>query len=679
MNLSLLNPEQRAAVKHTEGPLLLLAGAGSGKTRVITSRIGYLLLEQGVPPENILAVTFTNKASREMQERVREQVGAKACKGTIISTFHSLGMRILREHIERLGYKKNFSIYGAGDQRSKIRELVNDSAFGGKAFEPDRIQWLISEAKNKLVPPERLRAKSDNEYELLLTDVYPRYQQALRAYNAVDFDDILMLTAQLLTGHTDLRDHYRRRFRYLMVDEYQDTNTAQYRLLQLLCEEGGNLCVVGDDDQSIYGWRGAEPENILEFEKDFPGARLIKLEQNYRSSGNILNAANAVIKHNRQRKDKALWTADGAGSLIDYLRCEDDEDEARAVVERIHADRFKHKRSFRDFAILYRTNSQSRAFEEQLRYENVPYVLIGGQQFFDRKEVRDILAYLQVMANTSNEVALLRILNYPKRGIGETSAEKLIRASAERQCSLWEVMTGAGLAEVVGERCAVAVGEFTGLLDRIGQRFAQKVHFADTLRALLKELRLQDAIYAEFKDPAQGRKRCENVAEVVNAIAAYEERETQISLADFLEKVSLGDRDEPSPSDKESKLKEDAVVLMSLHSSKGLEFPSVFLVGVEEEFLPHKKTIDEGESFDEERRLCYVGITRAQRQLVLTNALRRKKFGKFEDRCPSRFLEEIPAELLNEVCAEAPPETTEEEKDKLANDFFSGIQGLFDD
>lgn len=678
MNLSLLNPQQRAAVQHTEGPLLLLAGAGSGKTRVITSRIAYLLQELNVPAEHILAVTFTNKASREMQERVRAQVGAKACKGAIISTFHSLGMRILREHIERLGYKKNFSIYGAGDQRAKIRELVNASAHGGKGFEPDQVQWKISEAKNKLVPPERLRARNNNESELLLTDVYTRYQQALRAYNAVDFDDILMLTVQLLTEHTDLRDHYRQRFRYLMVDEYQDTNTAQYRLLQLLCEAGGNLCVVGDDDQSIYGWRGAEPENILDFEKDFPAARLIKLEQNYRSSGTILNAANAVIKHNRQRKDKALWTADGSGPLIDYLRCEDDEDEARTIVERIHGERFKRKCAYSDFAILYRTNAQSRAFEEQLRYENIPYVLIGGQQFFDRKEVRDVLAYLQLIDNTRNEVALLRILNYPKRGIGESSVEKLIRASAERGCPLWEVLTGDGLPALVGERCANALAEFTALQKRFGERFAQKVALTDTLRALLKELRLEEEVYGAATDRAQALKRCENIAEVINAMAAYEEREGQISLADFLEKVSLGDRDEPRPSDKESKLKQDAVVLMSLHSSKGLEFPIVFLAGVEEDFLPHKKTISDALDVDEERRLCYVGITRAQRQLILTNTLRRKKYGKFEERIPSRFLEEIPAELLNEVSSETPPESTEEEKDKLANDFFSGIQGLFD-
>ncbi|MDT8423268.1 MAG: UvrD-helicase domain-containing protein [Desulfuromonadales bacterium] len=678
MNLSLLNPQQRAAVQHTEGPLLLLAGAGSGKTRVITSRIAYLLQELNVPAEHILAVTFTNKASREMQERVRAQVGAKACKGAIISTFHSLGMRILREHIERLGYKKNFSIYAAGDQRAKIRELVNASAHGGKGFEPDQIQWKISEAKNKLVPPERLRTRSNNPNELLLTDVYTRYQQVLRAYNAVDFDDILMLTVQLLTEHTDLRDHYRQRFRYLMVDEYQDTNTAQYRLLQLLCDAGGNLCVVGDDDQSIYGWRGAEPENILDFEKDFPAARLIKLEQNYRSSGTILNAANAVIKHNRQRKDKALWTAVGSGPLIDYLRCEDDEDEARTIVERIHGERFKRKCAYSDFAILYRTNAQSRAFEEQLRYENIPYVLIGGQQFFDRKEVRDVLAYLQLIDNTRNEVALLRILNYPKRGIGESSVEKLIRASAERGCPLWEVLTGDGLPALVGERCANALGEFIALQQRFGERFGHKVALTDTLRALLKELRLEEEIHGAATDRAQALKRCENIAEVINAMAAYEEREGQISLADFLEKVSLGDRDEPRPSDKESKLKQDAVVLMSLHSSKGLEFPIVFLAGLEEDFLPHKKTISDALDVDEERRLCYVGITRAQRQLILTNTLRRKKYGKFEERIPSRFLEEIPAELLNEVSSETPPESTEEEKNKLANDFFSGIQGLLD-
>ncbi|MEJ2700575.1 MAG: UvrD-helicase domain-containing protein, partial [Desulfuromonadales bacterium] len=388
MYLSTLNKEQLAAVRHTEGPLLLLAGAGSGKTRVITYRIAYLLRQMGVRPDQILAVTFTNKAAREMKERVQELVGRRQSRDMVVATFHSLGVRLLREDIEKLGYKKNFSIYGASDQARLVRDLIQTIDTADRKFDADRILWLISDAKNRLIPPEAFTAGHRDEYAALAAEVYPKYQRALKAFNALDFDDILMLTVRLLQDHPEVLARCQERFRYIMVDEYQDTNAAQYRLLRLLCAAHGNLCVVGDDDQSIYGWRGADLGNILDFEKDFPGARVIKLEQNYRSSGNILAAANAVIANTRQRKPKALWTADGEGNPVDYLRCEDEEDEARRVVEAIHAERFRHSLNYRDFAILYRTNSQSRPFEEQLRYENIPYVLIGGQQFFDRKEVK---------------------------------------------------------------------------------------------------------------------------------------------------------------------------------------------------------------------------------------------------------------------------------------------------
>ena len=676
MDLNTLNTEQLAAVRHTEGPLLLLAGAGSGKTRVITFRIAYLLRQMGVATEQILALTFTNKAAREMKDRVRELVGRRESRDMAVSTFHSLGVRLLREDIEKLGYKKNFSIYGAADQARLVRDLMQSVETGGRKYDADRILWLISDAKNRLIPPEAFTAGPRDEYAALAAEVYPRYQRALKAFNALDFDDILMLTVRLLQDHPKVLSRCQERFRYIMVDEYQDTNAAQYRLLRLLCAAHRNLCVVGDDDQSIYGWRGADLGNILDFEKDYPGARVIKLEQNYRSSGNILSAANAVIANNRQRKPKALWTADGEGSPIDYLRCEDEEDEARRVVEAVHAERFRHNLDYRDFAILYRTNSQSRPFEEQLRYENIPYVLIGGQQFFDRKEVKDAVAYFKVLVNPRDEVNLLRILNYPRRGIGESTADRLIRYSAEKALPLWEVLQDPCGIEDLGQKALEATASFVALMEKYRFRFRRPGLLAETAREFLAEIGIEDEIYRGAEDPNRARRRVDNVNEVLNALASFAEREVRPTLAGFLEKVSLLDGNDSMRGSKEEKLTGDAVVLMSLHSSKGLEFPHVFLVGMEEGFLPHKKSVDETFDIDEERRLCYVGITRARRRLTLLGASRRRKYGRQELRIPSRFLEEIPRELLREECSREPAVTGPGEKEKLASNFFSGIRGL---
>jgi len=679
MNLSMLNPQQQAAVRHTEGPLLLLAGAGSGKTRVITSRIAYLVGERGVAPDRILAVTFTNKAAREMQERVIEQVGRKQAKGMVIFTFHSLAVRILKEDIARLGYKENFSIYATADQVRLVKDIMQTLDIDGKKFDADRILWAISDAKNRLVPPDQFVVRYQDDHEYLAAEVYPRYQKALKAFNAVDFDDLIMLAVRLLKDFPEVLDKYQQRFRYLMVDEYQDTNAAQYLLLRLLAGEHRNLCVVGDDDQSIYGWRGADLGNILNFEKDFPGAEVIRLEQNYRSSGNILSAANAVIKNNKQRKEKALWTAGDQGRPIEYLRCEDGEDEARLVMERIHAERFKHNLRYSDFAILYRTNVQSRTFEEQLRYENIPYVLIGGQQFFDRKEVKDAIAYLRVLVNSRDEVNLLRILNYPRRGIGETSADRLIRHSADLGRPLWEVLVDPSGVPELGDKATEGVGSFTALMERYRKAFSRSRQLSHTLRELFAEIGLEDEIYRGTDDPTKARRRVDNIEEVINAMASYEEREEKPTLAGFLEKVSLLDQDQPNRDSKEKKLQQDAVILMSLHSSKGLEFPVVFMVGMEEEYLPHKKSIDETFDIEEERRLCYVGITRAQRHLVLLNAAYRKKYGKQQSRLPSRFIEEIPATLLEEQSSEGRPPVTEEEQDALASNFFSNMRAMLGD
>ncbi|WP_026362194.1 ATP-dependent helicase [Geopsychrobacter electrodiphilus] len=678
-DLNTLNPQQRQAVEHDLGPLLLLAGAGSGKTRVITCRIGYLLEQRQVEAGQILALTFTNKAAREMRERVEQMVGHKASKGMVISTFHSLCVRILKAHIEKLGYKKNFSIYAASDQLRLVRDLLRELVADASSKDAERVLWQISDAKNRLVSAKGFKANINHPDSCLTAEIYPRYQKALKAFNAVDFDDLLLLVVQLFNEQPQVLADYQQRYLYQMVDEYQDTNPVQYQLLHQLSRAHGNLCVVGDDDQSIYGFRGADVATILNFEKDFPGTRVIKLEQNYRSTGHILAAANAVIGHNKKRREKALWTSDGAGEKVEYLLCEDDEDEARQVMERIHAERFKRKLEYRDFAILYRTNSQSRSFEEQLRYEDIPYVLIGGQQFFDRKEVKDLVAYLKVLINPFDEVNLLRILNYPKRGIGGTSADTLIRLSAESERPLWELLQHAIEIEGLSSKVTSAIDSFVELLKRYRKSFGHPASMVETLREMISELKLEAELYRQETDPQKARRRVENQAEVLNAMGSYLERESEPSLAGFIERVSLLDDERAGRNDKEKKLAQDAVTLMSLHASKGLEFPVVFLVGMEEETLPHKKSIYETFDIDEERRLCYVGITRARRQLVLIGARRRRRYGSLTQRDPSRFLTEIPEAVLLRLSSEVPRESSEVEKEQMASSFFAGISNLFGD
>jgi len=678
MKLSSLNPEQRAAVEQTEGPVLILAGAGSGKTRVITFRIAYLL-QKGVLAKNILAVTFTNKAAKEMRERVSLLIDSRSAAEMTISTFHSLGVKILRQDITRLGFKKSFTIYGAADQVRLVRDIIARLAPQGEKYDAERIIYLISAAKNRLELPSDFSFNVGDPYAVMAAEVYPEYQKSLKAFNAVDFDDLLLYSEKLLREHAEVRTSFQQLFRYVMVDEYQDTNEAQYRILQLLTSGERNLCVVGDDDQSIYAWRGANPDNILGFEKDFPGAKVVKLESNYRSTGNILAAANGLISHNSNRKDKVLRPMAGEGEPVVHVSCFDEEEESQQVINHIRNAIYNKEASYSDFAVLYRTNIQSRVFEEQLRYEDIPYVLIGGQQFFDRKEVKDLLSYLRVILNRQDEVNLLRILNYPRRGIGETSADRLIRASSAQNCSLWDVLSDPSGIEGIDDRVRDAISRFIGLLQSYRQRFKTASGLAALLRQLVKDLDLEGELHRSLNDPERARKRIEHIEEVVSALANYEERDLKPSLRGFLEKVSLLDTEEPNNDDKEKKLAQDAVVLMSLHSSKGLEFDHVFLVGVEEEFLPHTKSISESMDIDEERRLCYVGITRARKTLTLSHCEQRRKFGKMLQRVPSRFLEEIPENILISRAGGAGRELEPEEEEKKASDFFSGIQGMFDD
>ena len=669
LTMKRLNPPQQQAVDHTEGPLLILAGAGSGKTQVVTTRIVHLLKNRLIPAENILAVTFTNKAAREMRERVAGMAGSLA-DGIVVSTFHSLGVRILRRDIRILGFKPNFSIYSTSDQAGVIRQAMRERDIDTKVIDPDRILWRISGLKNGLTTPSGFVPDRSSPLDLATAVVYPRYQELLKGFNAIDFDDIIMLSVGLLQSETEVRDYWQLRFRYIMVDEYQDTNASQYRMIATIAARHRNLCVVGDDDQSIYGWRGAEVRNILNFERDYPGCRVIKLEQNYRSTGSILEAANSVIRNNSLRTDKALWTSGGSGRRIDLVYAENEDAEAARIVEGIMLEQFRDSLPWSDFAILYRSNAQSRAFEEKLRLERIPYVVIGGQQFYERKEVKDAIAYLRVIDNPGDEASLLRIVNFPRRGIGDTTLVRLNQWSLEQDVPLFSAMGRVTEIPGVSESSRKAVTAFHTMMQGIMAGFDRHSRLGAQTNALFNRLRIDDEIYRTLNDAAQARKRIENIEQVVNSLAQFEEQNPRAGLAEFLERISLMDNQEPEDGkDRDG----NVVTLMSLHSSKGLEFSHVFLAGLEEDLLPHARSIEEDPSVAEERRLFYVGITRARQHLTISRCLTRRKRGSVEERRPSRFLSEIPAHLISEASDGSAERTGRSES--LAEDFFSRIMG----
>jgi superfamily I DNA/RNA helicase len=665
-----LNPPQQRAVNTVEGALLILAGAGSGKTQVITTRIVHLLKDLRVPAENILAVTFTNKAAREMNARVLGMAGNQA-KGIVISTFHSLGVRVLRRDIRALGFKPNFSIYSTSDQAGVIRQAMRERDIDTKKMDPDQVLWKISALKNRLIGPQKFTPDRNDPLEIAVAAVYSRYQELLKGFNAIDFDDIIMLSVGLLQKTPAILTYWQERFRYIMVDEYQDTNASQYLLISLLAKKHGNLCVVGDDDQSIYGWRGAEVENILGFAKDYPGCVTIKLEQNYRSTGSILDAANAVIKNNLVRTDKALWTATGSGRKIDLLVACSEEDEAAKVFEQMDLEHHCHKLRWSDLAILYRSNAQSRAFELKLKDERIPYVVIGGQPFYERKEVKDTIAYLRVIDNPNDEASLLRIINFPPRGIGDKTLTKLNQWSMNHNVALFETLGRVGEIEEISETFKKAVLGFHSMMKEVIAGFTS-YNMGAQINLLFNRLRIDDAFYRIHEKDRKKAKNCiENIEQVVNSLAAFEEQTPHATLSVFLERISLMNEDKPTEDDKEHGT--NAVTLMSLHSSKGLEFSHVWLVGMEEELLPHKRSIEEDPTVAEERRLCYVGITRARKFLTISRCLTRRKYGAQEGRKPSRFLAEIPEHLLNGGSS-APAADTGPPID-LAEDFFARMIG----
>ena len=665
-----LNPQQQKAVIHEGAPLLVVAGAGSGKTRVLTRRISYLMAARGVRPYEILAITFTNKAAGEMKDRVTDLVGPIA-KSMWVSTFHSACVRLLRQEIERLGYSSTFSIYDSADSQKLISRVMETLNLDAKRYPPRQFQTLISNAKNELQTPYQYLSAAQNQFETIVADVYTMYEKRLQQANALDFDDLIMKTVQVLQQFPETKARFRSRFRHVLVDEYQDTNHAQYMLVKELTGTEGDgfplaeLCVVGDADQSIYGFRGATIRNILQFEVDYPNAATVLLEQNYRSTQNILNAANAVITQNESRKEKNLWSDAGSGApLIGYV-AESEYDEAEFVKSEIRSLQDMGHSNPGDTAVFYRTNAQSRIFEEIFMRAAIPYKVVGGLRFYERKEVKDLLAYLRVLANPNDEVSLRRVINFPKRGIGDRALEEVEIFSQAQGISFWHALLRVSEATAVPNKAAQSIGQFTSMLTALAVLVEAKTKPSVIIEAVLEQSGLLTELEAST-DP-QDEVRVENLKELVSASMEYEERpfeelgeDEEISLSGFLEKVSLvADADEiPDGADHGG-----VVTLMTLHTAKGLEFPTVFLTGMEDGIFPHARTLDDPKEIEEERRLAYVGLTRAEKRLYISRAEYRLTFGTPKYNPGSRFLDEIPSELI-------------EWKDETRSKSSSGTSGI---
>ncbi|MFN3587060.1 MAG: DNA helicase Rep [Moraxellaceae bacterium] len=635
-----LKPRQREAVKHISGPLLVLAGAGSGKTSVITRKIAYLIQECGIAASKIVAVTFTNKAAREMKERAAKLVQGPEARGLTVSTFHNLGLNILRREMQHFGLKNGFSIFDAEDSRSLIGELLHQENASDKI---ELIRNLISTFKNDLITPEEAVSRAENDGELLAAKIYEVYNRHLRAYNAVDFDDLILLPTVAFRDHKELRERWQNRIHYLLVDEYQDTNSAQYLLVKLLVGARGALTAVGDDDQSIYAWRGARPENMVQLTQDFPGLTVVKLEQNYRSTSRILKAANAVIANNPHVFEKQLWSQLGYGDPIRVLSCANEEGEAERVATDILNHKLLNRTAFRDYAVLYRGNFQSRLVETKLRELQIPYKVSGGQSFFSRAEIKDVMAYLRLIINPDDDNAFLRIINTPKREIGPATLEKLGSYAQQRGCSMLTACDEMGLSLHLNERMLGKLQSFQRwLLDT-----AREVVEGDSLNAIrqmLIDIGYDDHLRDTSGTPAAAEKRIENVQSFLASIqrmADKQDDEDDKNIETVIRKLVLLDILEQQAEEDDS----DRVQLMTLHAAKGLEFPHTYIMGLEEDLLPHRNSI-EADTIEEERRLMYVGITRAKKTLTLTHALRRKQGGEVMPTTPSRFLEELPADDL---------------------------------
>lgn len=642
--VSRLNPPQRQAVEATEGPLLIMAGAGSGKTRVLTHRIAWLIANRKAPPWAILAITFTNKAAREMQDRVSKLVGPEG-RDIWVSTFHSMCVRILRKDIDQIGFTSNFSILDSTDQLSVIRNCMKDLDIDTKKFEPKAIQAVISTNKNELITPAQYEQKVGDYFEGLVAKVYTKYQHRLRSNNSLDFDDLIMKTIELFKEKPDVLDFYQKKFKYIHVDEYQDTNRAQYMLCRMLAEGHHRICVVGDSDQSIYRWRGADISNILNFEEDYPEAQTILLEQNYRSTSNILNAANGVIALNTGRKPKKLWTDSDEGAKIKVFRGDTEHDEGYFVTGEISKN-VKQGQAYQNHAILYRTNAQSRVIEEILIKSDIPYQIVGGIKFYDRKEIKDLLAYLRLLSNPDDDISLTRIINVPKRGLGDTTVGKLAAAAAAQGVSIFRALQTVDDLGFAG-RTRNTLVEFYDMIEALHRM----VEFLSVTELTEKILELsQYRLELQNENTLESRSRLENIDEFLSVTMEFEKNNEDKSLVSFLTDLALI-ADIDSVNDEEER--SDAVVLMTMHSAKGLEFPTVFIIGMEEGVFPHSRAFQDNDELEEERRLAYVGITRAEKQLFLSCARMRTLFGRTNANAPSRFLEEIPEELKEDTVRES--------------------------
>lgn len=634
-----LNPQQAEAVINTEGPMLIMAGAGSGKTKVLTCRVANLL-QKGVRPYRILAITFTNKAAAEMRERVNNMSGP-AAKDVWLFTFHAFCARFLRMEIDKLpGYGGNFAIYDTADSQNLMKQILKEMNLDDKRFQPSGILSRISNAKNALQDAAAFARQAGDFYEQKVADIYSRYEQKLQLNNALDFDDLLMLSIKLLQENKEVREKYQDRFDYLLVDEYQDTNHAQYLLTKFLAAKHRNICVVGDADQSIYGWRGADIQNILDFEKDYPDAKVIKLEQNYRSTQIILDAANAVIENNTGRKPKNLWTENKSGADIIYFQAVDERDEARFVIEQLQNLQRTENKKLGDMAILYRTNTQSRIFEEMLIKSGISYNMVGGLKFYERKEIKDIIAYMRVIFNPADSLSLLRIINVPKRGIGDASLAKIQAYAAANNVSLFEAVSNAAAIDGLSSRFVSKLDDLAGIIFEL-MNLANEAPVEDLIDRVLRDTGYLEELENERTPQAQSR--IDNLHELISVAQEFAASEEENNLENFLAHVALvSDIDD-------TELGEDAITLMTLHSSKGLEFPVVFLVGMEEGLFPHARTLMDETEIEEERRLCYVGITRAKEKLFLSSTKMRTIYGNTVTYPPSRFLQEIPARLVKTI------------------------------
>ncbi len=636
MNLDMLNPQQRKAAETLNGPVLILAGAGSGKTRALTYRVANLI-DSGVEPWRILAITFTNKAAREMQGRIVELVGDKA-EDVWVSTFHAMCAKMLRRDIEKLGYKRSFTIYDDDDQKSVLKNTLKTLDIDDKAFTIRELKVKISDAKNRLLTPDEWFMESAKDFRSQqIHDIFTEYEKRLRASNALDFDDLLVRTLELFADHPPVLKSYQQRFSHVLVDEYQDTNYAQYQLVKLLTQESRNLCVVGDDDQSIYSWRGADVRNILDFEKDFPEATVIKLEQNYRSSGNILDAANQVIQNNQVRKAKRLWTDAQEGELISLFCAGDEREEAAWICDRIQQLQLSGEK-YSDIAVLYRTNAQSRVLEEMLMRAGIPYRVYGGLRFYDRKEIKDVIAYLRCIVNPSDDISLRRIINQPKRSIGESTIRELLLFAQENDIPLYSALMD--VPDTLSARPRKCVREFGELMSEL-VGLHENIGLSEFVKTLIEKTGLRTQYERDLSDEAKSR--LENMDEFLGAVTEYEQAADEPTLSNYLENVALiTDLDQSEASTKH-------VTLMTVHSAKGLEFHTVFIAGLEEGIFPSGRSITEDDRLEEERRLAYVAITRAKENLYISYATQRMLYNQLNMNAPSRFLEEIPKHLIDDA------------------------------